>query len=151
MFDHSSDNLAFCEGCNDHVCEDCWTNIRSHRDNRLGPGGIPHQRVDTKIKEKMTQSIAEPVDQLDETRQHQDDEDTTWFAVDKDDAGEPILSEYRRYASIMMDCVQGIVEPRYPRLVSFIGETGQPTSNWFGEGLNANQRQAPVRALLLGC
>jgi hypothetical protein len=124
MFCDRTDDVAFCEGCNDFVCNKCWTRIRAHRENLSGPGGIPHQRVDPKIKEKMVESMAEPADQGDERRQHQEDEDTTWFALDKDDGGEPILAEYRRYASIMMDCVEGAIGPRYPRLVSFIGETG---------------------------
>ena len=125
MLDDSTEALAFCEGCNDYVCESCWVKIRAHRDQTPGPGGIPHQKVDPTIKEKMIESMAEPVDKSDETRQHNEDEDTTWFALDKDDSGEPILSEYRRYASIMMDCVQAAEGPRHPRLVSFIGETGE--------------------------
>lgn len=124
MFDDSTENVAFCEGCNDFVCAACWTKIRAHRENLPGPGGIPHQRVDPRIKEKMTESMAEPVDQDDERRQHEGDEDTKWFALDKDDGGEPILAEYRRYASIMMDSSEGTAGSRYPRLVSFIGETG---------------------------
>lgn len=129
MLDDSTDNLDFCEGCNDYVCKDCWNKIRAHRQGGTGPGGIPHQRVDPTIKEKMIESMAEPADQQDETRQHRDDEDTTWFALDKDEGGEPILSEYRRYASVMMDCAQSMEGPQCPRLVSFIGETGESASN----------------------
>ena len=124
MFDDRTEDVQFCEGCHDFVCGQCWSRIRAHRENLPGPGGIPHERVDPKIKEKMVESMAEPVDQTDERRQHLDDEDTTWFALDKDEVGEPVLAEYRRYASIMMDCVEGADGPRYPRLVSFIGETG---------------------------
>lgn len=125
MIDDATDDLSFCEGCNDYVCGNCWSKTRAHRDHLLGPGGILHQRVDPIIKQRMTESMAEPVDELDETRQHQEDEDTTWFALDKDERGEPRLSDFKRYATIMMDCGQTAKGPRYPRLVSFIGETGE--------------------------
>lgn len=125
MLDDSVDDVLFCEGCNEFVCEKCWNKFRPHRENKPGQNGIPHQRVALDIKEKMQVSMAEPMDEGDQTKQHQDDEDTTWFGLDKDENEEPILSEYRRYAAIMMDCMQSANETRHPRLVSFIGETGK--------------------------
>jgi hypothetical protein len=90
----------------------------------LGPGGVPHEKVDPTIVEALTQCMAEPEDENDQIEKHQDDEDTMWFGLDRDDGGEPILAEYRRYAAIMMQYPNTAAEPRYPGLISFIGQTG---------------------------
>lgn len=68
--------------------------------------------------------MAEPTNDSEQEKQHQDDEDTTWFGLDRDASGDPVLAEYRRYVAIMLESA---VEPgisRYPALVSFIGQTG---------------------------
>jgi len=119
-----TNGVFFCTGCNDYTCENCWNNLRPHRNNQLGPDGIPHEKVDPEIREKVIQCTAEPIDEVDQTRQHQEDEDTTWFGLDRDAGGDPILREYRRYAAIMMESSQNIEGHRFPCLVSFIGQTG---------------------------
>lgn len=125
MIDESNDDVWFCEGCNDYVCENCWNKIRAHRQNALGAGDTPHERVTREIKENLEVSLAAPTNEGDSIKQHQEDVDTTWFGLDRDEGGDPILSEYRRYAAVMMDCMQDASDRRYPRLVSFIGETGE--------------------------
>jgi hypothetical protein len=122
------DGVFFCSGCNEHTCDKCWNKVRAHRNNQLGPDGIPHERVSPDIHEQVIQCTAEPVDELDQERQHQGDEDTKWFGLDRDAGGDPILAEYRRYAAIMMESSQCAEGPRFPNLVSFIGQTGTLSS-----------------------
>ena len=68
--------------------------------------------------------MAEPEDEFQQDKLHQEDEDTTWFGLERDASGEPILAEYRRYAAIMAQSSEDHDSPRYPALVSFIGQTG---------------------------
>ncbi|ETI24750.1 hypothetical protein G647_04120 [Cladophialophora carrionii CBS 160.54] len=67
--------------------------------------------------------MAEPTEEG-EYRHHQKDEETTWFALDRDARGEPVLAEYRRYAAVMMQTSELGSKTRYPSLVSFVGQTG---------------------------
>lgn len=68
---------------------------------------------------------------------HQKDEDTTWFGILREDSGFPSFQDYGRYATLMAESSRsplslngqqsGALDPRYPSLVSFVGETGTLT------------------------
>jgi hypothetical protein len=208
--------VVFCTGCNEYYCEPCWDKRRSHKDKKkLGPGGIPHEKVDPVVVKRVEGCMAEPRDETEEREQHENDQDTTCFGLcqrvscrvtkrldcyqrsslvyamsvtslicalpiprdyssfylffvgfnrlsaslllsrsppiglqaeiprlcccfggynysgsetpdrlDRDPGGDPVLSEYRRYASIMMDSASETSPLRYPGLVSFVGQTG---------------------------
>lgn len=120
----TASELSLCTGCNDYFCESHWHKRRAHREKQLGPGGIPHEKVDLNIAEQVEQCLAEPLSDSDEQVQHLADVDTTWFGFDRDANNEPVLAEYRRYAAIMMEHAQDTGRTRHPALVSFIGETG---------------------------
>ena len=121
----TQEDVWLCTGCNDYFCENHWNKRRAHRENELGPGGIPHEKVDQRIAQLVKLCMAEPSNGSEQEKQHQDDIDTTWFGLDRDASGEPILAEYRRYAAIMLEHSQEPGQTRYPALVSFIGQTGQ--------------------------
>ncbi|KAI9158039.1 Calcium-independent phospholipase A2-gamma [Paramyrothecium foliicola] len=148
------EDLVFCTGCNEYYCESCWGRRRAHKDkNSLGPGGIPHEKVDPEIVESVNECMAEPEDENDEKQQHEDDQDTTWFGLDRDMGGEPVLSEYRRYAAIMMDGASETTSARYPGLVSFVGQTGAGKSTLIRlliDPKRSNNGQIPLAAPVLG-
>ena len=87
--------------------------------------GVPHEKVSPHILQQLTQCMAEPADEQEQAQLHLNDEDTTWFAFDRDDNGNPFLAEYQRYAALMMECAQDPGFARHPALVSFIGQTGR--------------------------
>lgn len=88
-----------------------------------GADGLPHERVNPSVVEDIRRCMQEP-DITNEAQLHQDDDEATWFGFDRDEGGEPILQEYRRYASIIMQSSGDRSQIRYPSLVSFIGRTG---------------------------
>lgn len=104
-----------------------WRTKRANKKKLLGPGEIPHETVDLQIYHQVERGMAEPT-HVDETQQHQEDDDTTWFGLDRDAEGDPVLAEYRRYAAIMLqnDSCAGMT--RLPALVSFVGLTGMSSS-----------------------
>jgi hypothetical protein len=53
---------------------------------------------------------------------HKTDAGSKWFGVTSD-GSEPILQDYGRYSSIMRESPTGD-SPRWPQLVSFVGQTG---------------------------
>ncbi|KAF2969406.1 hypothetical protein GQX73_g4164 [Xylaria multiplex] len=118
-------DLNFCTGCNEYYCNGCWGMRRAHRDGgQLGPGGIPHEQVSPNVVQRVDACVAGPENEVEERKQHEDDQDTTWFGLDREeDGGDPVLSEYRRYAAIMMANSTETSIVQYPGLVSFVGQT----------------------------
>ena len=129
-----SGNVIFCTGCHYHLCENCWEGHPPHRPELglQGAEGVPHEKVDPKIVDALQQCMAEPKDDADQHEQHQNDDDTTWFGLERDlTEGEPVLAEYKRYSSLMMQYSSIESQDRYPALVSFIGQTGtRSLYNW---------------------
>ncbi|KAI0514604.1 hypothetical protein F5B22DRAFT_610121 [Xylaria bambusicola] len=142
------DGLDFCTGCNDYYCNNCWGKRRAHRDGKqLGPGGIPHERVNPEIVKRVDACVTGPVNEQEEREQHEDDQDTTWFGLDRDSGGDPVLSEYRRYASIMMTSTTERSTIQYPGLVSFVGQTNAGKSTLIRLLINRARRQENLAGL----
>jgi hypothetical protein len=124
-------NLYYCNLCDVLYCGKCWDNIGPHRKGKLGPGGIPHERTDQAIADKLRATFeASPNDQEQETL-FQDDENTAWFGVVKEQSGDLIFHDYGRYASVMAEISKSRGprhSNRFPGLVCFVGETGMWTS-----------------------
>jgi len=79
------DRLIFCTGCNEYYCEPCWPRRSSHKNKaKLGPGGVPHEKVDPDVVDRVEGCMAEPEDESDERQQHDDDQESTWFGLERD-------------------------------------------------------------------
>lgn len=120
-------DLKFCEGCGSYWCgsDTCWRTVKKHRESQQGVGVRIHEKSDPGIVRRVMESMAAPKSEEEERQQHENDEDTLWLGWDKDENGDPLLAEYSRYASMMMETSQGRAETRYPALVSFVGQTGK--------------------------
>jgi energy-coupling factor transporter ATP-binding protein EcfA2 len=55
---------------------------------------------------------------------HLDDGDTTWFGITHDVNKRPVFQDYGRYATLIANSASFMYKARFPRLVSFIGQTG---------------------------
>lgn len=128
-------SLSYCNVCTVSFCFGCWESQITHKSNRLAPGAVPHERTDHNIA-KTIQTVLE-VKKTDEEQAvlHQNDQDTTWFGIIREDSELPIFRDYGRYASLMTNTSRsersrdftGAVhgrDTRYPSLVSFVGQTG---------------------------
>ncbi|KAK3687188.1 hypothetical protein B0T22DRAFT_509731 [Podospora appendiculata] len=58
----------------------------------------------------------------------QNDDDTTWFGVERDASHQLIFQDYGRFAALMSESQTQELGARYPQLVSFIGQTETGTS-----------------------
>ncbi len=119
------DNVAFCTACNSSFCDECWPTWPLHENAVQGVAGLPHEKVNLSVVETIKEVMQEPSIEM-EAQLHQDDEETTWIGFERDEGGEPVLQEYRRYANIVMQSSGDEPKIRYPSLVSFIGRTGMP-------------------------
>ena len=119
-------NIQSCNVCESSYCETCWMKAAPHRNGKLGPGGIPHEKTDPNIATKI-RSILEP--DANQRQAHEDDEATTWFGVATDESDDYIFQDYGRYSTLMADVAdwnrrRSDPKIRFPSLVSFVGQTG---------------------------
>ena len=114
---------SFCVNCDSNFCDECWSNERPHKQGKIGPDGLPHEKADPVIVNRLKETFTPPDNPETQEKMHMDDEDTTWFGIAKDASNIPVFQDYGRYATLMANSATG-ESVRYPQLVSFIGQTG---------------------------
>lgn len=115
---------SICLNCSSTYCDTCWDKQGPHQPGKTGPDGLPHEKTDREIYERL-QRILDPPESVSElSLLHQEDESTTWFGIEKDLNGPPVFQDHGRFAALMADTRQPNAGVRYPQLVSFVGETG---------------------------
>jgi energy-coupling factor transporter ATP-binding protein EcfA2 len=116
--------VFYCVNCDGHFCSSCWAKERAHKPGKLGPDGLPHEKADSEVVSRLKATFNPPSDPGIQERMHLDDEDTTWFGIARDATGRPIFQDYGRYSTLIANSASGAYRTRFPRLVSFIGQTG---------------------------
>ena len=116
---------SLCLSCGSIYCEFCWEKQGPHRPGKVGQDGLPHEKTDKQIYERLKAILEPPEDPEELSRLHVEDGDTAWFGVEKDATGQPIFYDYGRYAALMAETKQPNANVRYPQLVSFVGQTGR--------------------------
>jgi hypothetical protein len=86
---------------------------------------LSHEKTDKTVYERLKNILQPPSDAQELTQLHIEDEDTTWFGIEKDVGGQPIFQDHGRYAALMAETKQPGTSVRYPQLVSFVGQTGR--------------------------
>jgi len=114
----------YCVNCDSTFCDDCWKLERPHRPGKKGPDGFPHEKADPGVVTRLHDILNPPADPEILQNLHAEDEDTTWFGIARDAGNMPIFQDYGRYAALMASSASGESRTRFPRLVSFIGQTG---------------------------
>ena len=113
----------YCVNCDGNFCDPCWDKERPHAQGKFGPDGLPHEKADPLVVNRLKETFAPPDNPKIQQRMHIEDEDTTWFGIARDATNMPIFQDYGRYATLMANSATGELT-RYPQLVSFIGQTG---------------------------
>ncbi|MCJ1422264.1 hypothetical protein MMC29_000144 [Sticta canariensis] len=104
----------------------------THKSNRLAPGAVPHEKTDHNIAKTIQKVLGVKTTDEEQAILHENDQDTTWFGIVREDGELPTFVDYGRYATLMTNTSRsersrGIVvgrDTRYPSLVSFVGQTG---------------------------
>ena len=116
---------SLCLNCSSTYCESCWDKQGPHQPGKAGPDGLPHEKTDKGIYERLKRILDPPESVFELSLLHQEDESTCWFGIEKDPNETPIFHDHGRFASVMADTKQPNTGMRYPQLVSFVGETGE--------------------------
>ncbi|KAH8708474.1 hypothetical protein GQ44DRAFT_627959 [Phaeosphaeriaceae sp. PMI808] len=114
----------FCANCDCHLCYECWPLERPHQPGKVGPDGLPHERADIEVVSRLKATFNPPLDPAIQERMHLEDGDTTWFGIAQDGNQRPIFLDHGRYATLIANSASSRFKTRFPRLVSFIGQTG---------------------------
>lgn len=114
-----------CLSCGSSYCDTCWDRQGPHRPGKVGLDRMPHEKTNRHIYDRLKTIFEPPEDYQELSRLHIEDEDTTWFGVEKDNSGQPVLKDHGRYQAIMTETKQPRAGIRSPQLVSFVGQTGQ--------------------------
>ncbi|KAL9034046.1 MAG: hypothetical protein Q9214_007226, partial [Letrouitia sp. 1 TL-2023] len=112
-----------CVSCGSTYCDACWDRQGSHKPGKVGLDGLHHEKVQKGIYDRLKAILDPPEGQEELNRLHIEDENTTWFGVEKDSNGKPFFHDYGRYAAMMAETKQPNAGLRYPQLVSFVGQT----------------------------
>jgi energy-coupling factor transporter ATP-binding protein EcfA2 len=113
-----------CSYCDMNFCDDCWDKQGPHKAGRTGPDGLPHEKANPAIVKRLQEILTPPQEHSEQQILHIEDEDTTWFGMERNSQNSPVFHDYGRYSAIMADSNSGEFKFRYPQLVSFIGQTG---------------------------
>lgn len=127
---------SYCNVCGHEFCEECWQRQVPHKKKSLAPGGIPHEKTDHKIAKKIQSILTPNVTAEEQDILLQNDQNTTWFGIVREDGELPLFRDYGRYGDLMASTLRfrrasdssGALlghDTRYPSLVSFVGQTGR--------------------------
>jgi len=116
----------FCIDCGSTFCEDCWPAVRAHAPGKVNRDGIPHEKSNKIMVERLKEIFTPSSDPEWRRQLHETDAGTTWFGVTRNlVTGSATLHDYGRYSTIMRDSSTGDYSERWPQLVSFVGQTGK--------------------------
>jgi energy-coupling factor transporter ATP-binding protein EcfA2 len=113
----------FCAICNNSFCDACWSQWLLHQEGQVGLNGRPHEPSDLEVINRLKETFNPPSDQPTQRDRHEEDQETTWFSVERNEGELPELCGHGRYAVLMASGPVGGFA-RHPQLVSFIGQTG---------------------------
>ncbi|KAI9789319.1 MAG: hypothetical protein M1816_006208 [Peltula sp. TS41687] len=115
----------FCSACTSTFCGPCWPTQIQHRPGKKTLDGRPHIKESKAMIERMHSILEPPQDAATLKILHEEDQDTRWFGVVKSQqrGGASQFRDFRRYAQLMLDSRPLTGGLRYPKLISFIGDT----------------------------
>jgi hypothetical protein len=138
--------LWWCVDCSARICDGCWPEVPGHCQGATARDGQPHEKTDSRRHDRLREILNPPVTEDELERLHAADLETTWFGkpassralwrlqenprltswctagISKNRSHDPCLLDGGIYNSLIAQCPfqDG---PKYPQLVSFIGQT----------------------------
>jgi energy-coupling factor transporter ATP-binding protein EcfA2 len=144
------DWVSFCPVCNFNYCQTHWDSQPLHRE-RLTVNGVPHEKTNPDLAKRITSVIEPSVNDAEQNQLHIADDDTTWFGVLPDQAGELMFHDFGRYEEFLAQSMFTPKSAQFPSLISFVGPTGAGKSTivkalvkLFVSGSEPSKQQAPV-------
>lgn len=121
------DGVSFCPVCAINYCEEHWKSQPLHQqpqENQRSMYGVPHERTDPNLVERILSIIEPTASEQEQQQMHLDDDNTSWFGVLADSAGELYFHDWGRYEEFLAQSRAGSKGVQFPGLISFVGPTG---------------------------
>ena len=130
----ATDECYFCWPCDGTIfCADCWSKCPPHKKRKFGAShttGLPHEKSDPAMARKIFETLQADHSIENQALLHVQDEDTSWFGTNQDEAtGEIVFQDFGRYSRLIAENSARHRRIRYPALVSFVGQTGAGKSS----------------------
>lgn len=109
----------YCEKCDCSFCAKCWSRQPAHQPNKK-----PHERTDRVLVEKYIRILEPSSNDQERDVSHKLDEDTIWLGIARNSNDDFTFEDYGRFVELVAESDLGSHKLRFPRLVSFIGQTG---------------------------
>lgn len=74
--DEHKRDIWYCSACVLSYCDECWASQAPHRKPR---GGVPHEKTDLEIAQKVQKVLSPPTDNWAREQLYKADEVTSWF------------------------------------------------------------------------
>lgn len=113
------ESTFYCAQCDCSFCAACWSKQPAHQPNKKW-----HEKTDRVLVEKYRRILEPSSNHQEKNALHMLDEDTTWFGIARNQNDDSTVEDYGRFVELMAEGDLGPQKLRYPRLVSFIGQTG---------------------------
>jgi energy-coupling factor transporter ATP-binding protein EcfA2 len=150
-------SVSFCPVCAINYCEYHWRNQPLHQqpqENQRSMHGVPHERTDPELVERILSIIEPTASEQEQQQMHLEDENTSWFGVLADSAGDLYFHDWGRYEEFFAQSRAGSKNVQFPGLISFVGPTGAGKSTivkalvkLFQKDHKQDSAQAPVVGL----
>lgn len=124
--EEEGEDRSYCNVCGENYCDQCWATKKKHQGVHVNPQGHPHEKTHHVAARKIQRCLMPNSSHQDE--EHVKDEFTKWFGVMRDQMDDMLFEDFGRFASILAEGSFGSKDPRYPGLVSFVGETSHGKS-----------------------
>jgi hypothetical protein len=115
---------SYCVDCDSSYCNNCWKEAKPHKRGKVNRDGMPHEKINKQVKERLEKIFTPTSDPNTQRRLHQEDRETTWFGVCRGVMGHPELQDHGRYTRLIRESWTSQHLERWPQLVSFVGQTG---------------------------
>ncbi|KAK5051360.1 hypothetical protein LTR84_003012 [Exophiala bonariae] len=146
--------VSFCPACAYKYCVPHWEEQPLHDAGQRSMHGVPHEKTDPNLVDRILSIIDPPDDDHKQAQLHFEDEQTKWFGVLPDEAGQLQFHDWGRYEEFLGQSHPPMRTQQHPSLISFVGPTGAGKSTIvkalirdFGSSEGAQQLQTPVVGL----
>ncbi|GIZ36674.1 hypothetical protein CKM354_000014300 [Cercospora kikuchii] len=123
-----SPDAWFCENCGRSYCDRCWELQGPHEDLIYTSDRIPHEKIDQGLYQFYNDVFSARRSREESLKLHRNDVNSLWFEVTRDQHEGHKFKDWGTYATLMANSPSTTPPgkrrpPKYPQLISFVGET----------------------------
>lgn len=108
--------VSYCPACSFHFCSSHWDCQILHQSGRA-VNGVPHEKTDPHLAKRIKSIIEPSISEEEQDRLHREDDDTTWFGVLPNAAGQLLFHDFGRYEEFLSQSIYSPKSRQFPSLL----------------------------------